>query len=349
MGAWSWAWKEKLQMLSYRCIWLEHTHHWSICKRCIQKLDHRCPGWWRRIRDFCDLYCIYNADLNVYADPLWAPEDHLLHSSLASECTGQKYSDFFSPSLTTILLIFLCLEGLLFTFSLQLCWAPRSSQHVMMKRRGRGWKVRSWCRSRGCDEKGWSLSWQAGACCFGWTALSTSSLIDCRQDPGKGLRALNVNPSHHAGTCSRTLFIWGLKGYQQLICDQEDRWKLHKAIACSGRDFTFTVTVAISPTLVTGWHSAPCHCPVMKATLEVVSSEIRGSLFIGFTTRISLHFSTWLRRGVILCIPCSFRPNGSSSREPMIHFFMASNLPKFYATKVTWCLYHRLAVLSLWS
>ena len=48
--------------------------------------------------DFCGLYCIYNADLGVYADPLWAPEDHLLPLSPAFECTGQKYSDFSPPN-----------------------------------------------------------------------------------------------------------------------------------------------------------------------------------------------------------------------------------------------------------
>ena len=84
-------------MLNCHCIWLKHTHHCSICKRCVQKLTitaHADGGE----SDFCGLYCIYNADLGVYADPLWAPEDHLLPLSPAFECTGQKYSDFSPPN-----------------------------------------------------------------------------------------------------------------------------------------------------------------------------------------------------------------------------------------------------------
>uniref|UniRef100_A0A2K6TU29 Palmitoyltransferase n=1 Tax=Saimiri boliviensis boliviensis TaxID=39432 RepID=A0A2K6TU29_SAIBB len=92
-------------------------HHCSICKRCIQKMDYHCP--WEnncvgeKNQRFCVLFTAYVALSSVHALILCG-----LQFTSCVQGQWTKCSEF-SPPITVILLIFLCLKSLLFfTFTI---------------------------------------------------------------------------------------------------------------------------------------------------------------------------------------------------------------------------------------
>jgi len=97
-----------------KCISIkpDRAHHCSVCQRCIRKMDHHCP-WVNNCVGECNqkyfiLFTMYICLISVHA--LYMAVTHFIHCVAKDwkECSG------FSPPATTIFLIFLIFEGMLF-------------------------------------------------------------------------------------------------------------------------------------------------------------------------------------------------------------------------------------------
>ncbi|KAK6178479.1 hypothetical protein SNE40_013265 [Patella caerulea] len=111
-----------------KCISIkpERAHHCSVCQRCIRKMDHHCP-WVNNCvgennQKYFVLFTFYICFISIYS--LYLSINHFV------TCLGREWKGCSgaSPPATTVFLIFLIFEGLLFgIFTAIMCATQLSS------------------------------------------------------------------------------------------------------------------------------------------------------------------------------------------------------------------------------
>jgi len=108
------------------CIKPERAHHCSICQRCIRKMDHHCP-WVNNCvgennQKYFVLFTMYVCIISCHA--LYMTIYHFV------TCVQNDWKDCprFTPAATTIMMMFLIFEGLLFgLFTAIMCGSQLTS------------------------------------------------------------------------------------------------------------------------------------------------------------------------------------------------------------------------------
>ncbi|BFZ19637.1 hypothetical protein BsWGS_22676 [Bradybaena similaris] len=110
-----------------KCISIkpDRAHHCSVCQRCIRKMDHHCP-WVNNCvgennQKYFVLFTLYICLISIHA--LYLAVSHFIN------CVGRDWKGCsgMSPPATTIFLIFLIFEGMLFGIFTGIMFATQMS------------------------------------------------------------------------------------------------------------------------------------------------------------------------------------------------------------------------------